>query len=78
MDDGIPCERNDPEAKEENLIKAVGLNRHDLVALRRMSSKCLVRFKKRFHSLFLLRCCKGSRCGIIKQRPALFPRYLTR
>ena len=26
MDDGIPCERNDPEAKEENLIKAVGLN----------------------------------------------------
>ena len=33
MDDGIPCERNDPEAKEESLIKAVGLNRHDLVAL---------------------------------------------
>ena len=27
------CERNDLEAEEENLIKAVSLNRHDLVAL---------------------------------------------
>ena len=33
MDDGIPCERKDREAEEEHLIKAVGLNRHDLVAL---------------------------------------------
>ena len=33
MDDGFPCESNDREAEEENLIKAVGLNRHDLVAL---------------------------------------------
>ena len=33
MDAGIPCERNAPETEEENLIKAVGLNRHDLVAL---------------------------------------------
>jgi hypothetical protein len=33
MDDGISYGRNDPEAEEENLIMAVGLNRHDLVAL---------------------------------------------
>lgn len=33
MDDDISCERNDQGAEEENLIKAVGLNRHDLVAL---------------------------------------------
>ena len=33
MDDSISCERNGPEAEEENLIKAVSLNRHDLVAL---------------------------------------------
>ena len=33
MDDSTPCERNDLEAEEDNLIKAVGLNRHDLVAL---------------------------------------------
>ena len=33
MDDGIPCERKDREAEEENLIKAVGSNRHDLFAL---------------------------------------------
>ncbi len=33
MDDSTPCERNDLVAEEDNMIKAVGLNRHDLVAL---------------------------------------------
>ena len=32
MDD-VSCKHNDPEAEEETLIKVLGLNRHDLVAL---------------------------------------------
>jgi glycosyltransferase involved in cell wall biosynthesis/Flp pilus assembly protein TadD len=40
MDDGISYGRNDPEAEEENLLKAVGLNRHDLVALTGLARLC--------------------------------------